>query len=152
YVVGTQSFTGNLVITIQNTDSGLVLTDNVNSIDITGSVHGGSGPNQFNFANDALVTGALVGGPGANTFTFHDTAWVAGLVDGGADDPSNAPDVVDFSQATGPVTISPSQFVNIEEFIGNGTTATLLGPDSPNTWIITGLNSGTLNGIPSSNV
>src|SRR5262249_29181634 len=93
----------------------------------------------------------LTGGSGADTFIFQGTARVPGLVDGGPN-PPNAPDVADFSQATGPVIISPSHYVNIEKFILNGSASTLVGPDTPNTWIITGLNSGTLNGIPFSNV
>src|SRR5262249_55467548 len=120
----------------------------VNTINITGSVQGGTGPNAFNFANDALITGDLIGGPSGDTFTFHDTAWVTGLVDGG-DNPPDARDVADFSQATGApdLAISLAQFVNFETILGNdGASTTLVGADTPNTWTITGADSGTVDG------
>jgi acrosin len=153
YMVGLQNFSDNLIITITKVADGFDLTDNVNSIDITGTVQGGSGPNQFNFASDALVTGHIIGGPGADTFTFDDTAWASGIVDGGPN-PGHQPKIVDFTNATGSpnITVNTLQFINMTEFRGARATSILIGPDSPNAWIITGAGSGTLNGVPFTNV
>jgi hypothetical protein len=153
YLLGTTTVDASLVFTVVQAADGLELTDNVNSIDITGSVDGGGGADQFNFANDALITGTIAGGDGGDTFTFHDTAWASNIVDGGPN-PADQPDVADFRQATGSpnITVNTEQFINIEEFLGANAVNTLVGPDTPNTWIITGPGSGTMNGVPFANV
>src|SRR5262249_59881714 len=74
FTVGTQAFTAFLTFTIVDTPDGLELTDNFNSIDITGSVSGGDGDDRFVFASDALITGGLGGGAGGATFLIKDTA------------------------------------------------------------------------------
>src|SRR5262249_9705563 len=104
FTVGTQTFTAFLTFTIVDTPDGLELTDNFNSIDITGSVSGGDGRHRCLFARDALVTGALDGGAGADTFIIKDTALLTGAVAGGSSPPGSA-DALDFSAAAGPVVV-----------------------------------------------
>ncbi|MBC1253909.1 hypothetical protein GNE54_00490, partial [Trichormus variabilis V5] len=134
---GTNSITTELIVTIQNTADGLIMTDNVNSIDITGSISAGGGDDIFNFANDALISAVINSDAGGDNFNFADTAQVVGTVDGG-DNLADTSDVVDFSQASGTVVINlgDNNFNNIETFIGNGIGTTLIASDTNNTWTI----------------
>src|SRR5262249_49429116 len=114
---------------------------------------GGGGKDQFNLLDGASLTGNIAGGGGGDTFTFQGNARAGGIVDGG-DGPPDQPDIADFRQATGSpdITVSADQFINIEVFLGAKAVKTLVGPDAPNIWIITGPGSGTLNGVAFANV
>ncbi|MBW4617755.1 MAG: hypothetical protein KME21_32120, partial [Desmonostoc vinosum HA7617-LM4] len=150
---GTTSITTELIVTIQNTANGLIMTDNVNSIDITGAVSGGDGDDIFNFANDALIAAIIDSDAGGDIFNFDDTAQVAGTVDGG-DNLADIPDVVDFSQAIGTVVINLANngFNNIETFVGNGSETTLIALDTVNTWTLEDTNTGNLSQSGSSSI
>ena len=71
-----------------------------------------------------------------------------GLISGG-DNAAGVADGLDWSQSAGPVVVDldAGRFVGIETVIGNNVDSTLSGADAPNTWIITGENNGSLNGL-----
>src|SRR5262249_53451814 len=45
------------------------------------------------------------------------------------------------------VDLRSSAYSTIEEVIGNGVNSTLIAPDAPSTWNITGVNAGTVNDV-----
>ena len=142
---GTSTSNEQLIFTIESTPQGLLMSDTVNSINITGTVIGGGGDDVFNFTNDALITAALDASEGGDTFHFADTAFASGAVNGG-NNPQDTPDTMDFSAATGDVviTLGNLRFSNIEQIIGNGAGTTLIGADAANTWTLTDTNAGTV--------
>jgi len=86
----------------------------------------------------------LLGNVGDDVFVFGNTSTITGNVDGGA-----GLDTVDFSAeaATVSVPLGASGFQNIESFIGNGIDSTLTGPAQNNNWFISGVNSGSVDGV-----
>jgi hypothetical protein len=143
-------------------------TINLNQIATTtlnglGGINTLTGPNQSNSwiipGNNAgtlnsnlsftLMTN-LTGGGQDDAFHFVGAGKITGNVDGGAG--SNA---LDFSSATSAVTVNlfnrkatgvGGNWANIQAATGTGTTDTLIGRNVANTWMITGLNVGSVNG------
>jgi hypothetical protein len=151
----------------------LVGNNNVDSFilnggSITGSVNGGNGIDSIaadNTSNTWVITSAdsgnvtgisafanienLVGNAGVDNFTFADGSSISGSVDG-----STGIDLVDQTAQSGfiNITLGSVGYSNIESFIGNGTNSTLTGENIVNTWIITGLDSGTVGPIAFANI
>jgi virginiamycin B lyase len=87
----------------------------------------------------------ISGGSGNDTFTFGPTGVVDGNVDGGGGTNTvnyasyGNPVQVDLESMTAP---GLDSFANIETFLGSNGSNTLYGPDTANTWQITGINAG----------
>ncbi|MDT8383231.1 MAG: filamentous hemagglutinin N-terminal domain-containing protein [Gammaproteobacteria bacterium] len=133
------------------------------SITGTGSITGGLGNDTLqgkDTDNSWAITGAdtgtlnsvvafselesLLGGNAVDTFTFADGSSFGGVINGGA-----GSDVVNQAAITTPVNINlaSASFASIESFIGNGTNSSLSGPAVNSTWLVTAIDSGTVNGI-----
>lgn len=129
---------------------------------ITGSIDGGlgndslqgsDGINSWNISGtnvgdlNGLVAFSgietLKGGNAADTFMFMDGASFSGDLNGGAGN-----DTYNQAAESGPVNVnlSSSSLTNIESFVGNGSNSSLLGPGINSTWLVTGVDSGTVNG------
>ena len=87
----------------------------------------------------------LVGSPQTDTFTFKDGGAISGNLDGGG-----GPDTLDYSQLTTPVTINFANhtatgiggtFSNITAFTAPPGGFNIVGPDTPTTWTISGVNT-----------
>ena len=121
--------------------SDLILAGNVvNTWNITGTNSGNvTNINSFN----GIET--LQGNSGTDNYVFADGSNFTGIVDGAG----GLLDLVDYSSETSAVTVSlaSSQFQNIESYVGNSSNSTLVGENSSNAWLITGSNSGSVNGI-----
>ncbi|NOZ19573.1 MAG: hypothetical protein GXP25_00630, partial [Planctomycetes bacterium] len=116
----------------------LIQTDGNNAWTINGADTGGVSDLGGTFSNMENLTG----GTGDDTFTFGAVGSLSGLIDGNT---HGAGDTVDYSAVVAPVTMTPgTDFINVEFVIGDGTSDTLAGQNVPNTWNITGVNSGTL--------
>lgn len=130
---------------------------------ITGSITGGLGNDSLqgdDVVNAWNITGAnlgnlnsvatfseietLQGGNAADTFVFSDGTIFTGTLNGGAGN-----DIFDKTAETGSVNVNLSSplLLSIESFLGNGSDSTLLGPGANSTWLVTGIDSGTVNGI-----
>ncbi|MEQ9359822.1 CHAT domain-containing protein [Coleofasciculus chthonoplastes] len=105
---------------------------NINTID-AGSLS--------NFANNLTFSSIenLIGGTFSDTFVFSNNGAISGTIDGGL-----GTNELDYSQNINPVTLNLAAIENIEKVTGNAN-STLVGTDTPNTWTITGSNSGTVN-------
>ncbi len=135
----------------------------INSGLLNGQINGGVGSDIIqanNIANIWNITGTnvgsvtgvgsflgvetLAGNASSDTFIFADGSSFTGLVDGAA-----GTDIVDFSSETGAVIVSlaTGQYQNVENYIGNNFDSTLIGDNTVNNWLITGGNSGTVDGI-----
>ncbi|MBI1425467.1 MAG: filamentous hemagglutinin N-terminal domain-containing protein [Gammaproteobacteria bacterium] len=144
------------------------------TLDFAGSIDGGGGTSNTltggNRANNWTITGQnsgtvtglsagntfaniqnLNGNSADDTFVFSGSGAVDGTVNGGS---QVVQDTADYSSATHNVSIQIGQsVVGIERFIGNndGVTTTytseLIGSNVSNTWNVTGINSGDVNGI-----
>jgi hypothetical protein len=121
----------------------LVGPNTANTWNITGSNAGNVGNVTFSgIAN-------LTGGTAADTFKFTSAGSVSGKVDGGGG--TNALDysgdggiAVTVNLATGAATKTGS-FANIQSLVGSSaSTDTLIGPNTANTWTLTGTNAGTV--------
>lgn len=110
----------------------------------TWNIAGADVGNVSGFVNSFSGIEALQGGNGVDSFIFADAVNFSGVINGG----SNT-DVVDKSAESGAVNISlaASSFLSIESFIGNNTDSTLVGANTNNNWLVTGVNSGTVNTI-----
>jgi autotransporter-associated beta strand protein len=91
----------------------------------------------------------LTGGSAADTFFFSDGAAVTGTVNGGGG--SNELDAlystpVTVNLQTSTVTGVGGSVLSIQNFFGGSATNTLIGPNAPTIWNITGTNTGNLNG------
>lgn len=96
------------------------------------------------FTNIQSLTGALTQN---DTFNFGVTPAVALItVDGRGQSTS---DTVSFAGVTGAVsvTIGAAGFDGIEQFTGNDTNSTLTGENNANTWTVTGMHTGSVDGI-----
>src|SRR5262249_42936495 len=153
------------------TSGGITLnafTVNLNQIATT-TLHGLGGFNTLrgpNHSNSWMITGHnagtlngnvrftdmtnLTGGALDDTFHFVGAGKITGNVHGAA-----GANVLDFSRAAGAVTVNLTKqkatgiggfWGNIHAATGTGTSDTLEGRDVANTWMITGLNSGSVNG------
>jgi len=122
--------------------SGDTFTFNVSH---TGNVSGGNGGDTFVFTGTAILTGNLDGGAGSDTLdysaqTLLTTTTITGV------------GTTDGQQGTIANLIEPvasNGFNNIDTLNGNG--GAIQGPNTPNIWVISGLNAGTLNGTPFDN-
>jgi hypothetical protein len=97
-----------------------------------GSLIGGTGADDFTFANGGSVSGSINGGGGLDTLDFsgRSTAVTVTLVAGGTNK-----------------TTSTGGWTNIATVIGSSaTTDTLVGGATTNVWDLSGSNAGTLNG------
>ena len=104
--------------------------------------------------NDGVVfPGDVDAGGGADSINFIGTGHITGTINGGSDG-TGSTDTIDFSAATGPVTIhlGDPAFAGVERIIGNGANTTVIGPDAASTWTLTGLNAGTVNSTAFANV
>jgi VCBS repeat-containing protein len=130
---------------ITGTDSGQVtgITDGFTGFD---HLVGGDGPDQFVVAPDSGFAGTLQGGAGSNSFVISGST--IPTIDGG-DHSAGESDVLDLSGMTSPISINLAApgFTNIDEVIGNNVNSTLVGANVPNTWVITGENQGTVDGL-----
>jgi fibronectin-binding autotransporter adhesin len=152
-----------LVFSNFNNLTGNLNSDNftLNGGSITGTITGGGGMDTITAANAVNtwnitaadtgdVTGIaaftnidnLTGNINSDTFNFTTGASISGLVDGGA-----GSDIADFSSVGGAVSVSldGGKFANVETYIGNGASSTLIGDNTANTWLIDGVDSGTVN-------
>src|SRR5262249_34558004 len=99
--------------------------------------------------------GTLVGGSAADTFTFADGAAVTGTIDGGAG--TNAlnyaayttPVVVNLAtnMATGAQGLAAGGILHFQRVTGGSAASTLDGPNTTNTWSLTGSNAGAVSGF-----
>ncbi|MBI1311532.1 hypothetical protein GC176_09510 [bacterium] len=103
---------------------------------------GGNSIDSFTINGTATLN--LTGGDDDDLFVFADGAMLNGLIDGGSE---SIEDVVDFSAWSTAIAINFSAYVDIERFIGTAQNDTVLGTSGPDTFIIDGLNSGTVNGV-----
>ncbi|MDB5357607.1 MAG: hypothetical protein JWN24_4060 [Phycisphaerales bacterium] len=142
YVLGTVANVTNYVGSASNADT-LVGPAGPNVWSITGANAGSVGPDTFSsFEN-------LTGGPAADTFSFQAGGSVAGNIDG-----AGGSNTLDYSAATGPVTVNVltsaatgigGTFANITTFVGSASTADqFFGPAGTNTWNITAANGGSV--------
>jgi hypothetical protein len=94
----------------------------------------------------------LVGGAGNNTFAFQNNASILGVIEGG----SSGTSTLDYSADATGITVdlrtrtatATGGFSLIEDLVGSAAGSnTLVGPNSINTWSITGTNSGNIAGL-----
>ncbi|MHC5537132.1 beta strand repeat-containing protein [Singulisphaera rosea] len=140
---GIQSFIG-----LSTAGDTLVGPRSNNAWNITG-YNSGALNNTITFANFANLTG----GQGNDDFIFSNGATLSGIVSGGG-----GADTIDDSANTAPLTVQLNQpilriggltnFNAIQNIIANASTSnTINGPNTTNTWKITGYNTATLNGL-----
>ena len=162
--VGSISFSGFNNLVGNNSTDNFILS----SGSITGSVNGGNGVDSIaadNTSNSWVITSAdagnvtgisafanienLVGNAGVDNFTFADGSSISGSVDG-----STGIDLVNQAAQSGfiNITLGSAGYSNIESFIGNGANSTLTGENIVNTWILNGLDSGTVGPITFTNI
>jgi hypothetical protein len=117
---------------------------------------GGGSPNSWRITgqnagtlNGSPFTGIenLTGGAGSDTFLVRPAGELSGLVDGGSGGNRlsyagcGSPIQVDLQAQTAP---GLNHFANIGAFVGSGTGDTLVAADTPNNWLITGTNAGSV--------
>jgi len=109
--------------------------------DTTWTINDTDSGNLSGFSNGLGFTAIenLIGGSANDTFIFNNNGVISGTIDGGL-----GTDSLDYSQAVNSVTLNLATIENIEAVIGKPD-STLVGDDTPNTWTITGSNSGTVN-------
>ncbi len=134
--------TGNLAVNLGNGADTLT----VNSLDsaFTGTlaITGGAGSNSVAIDADAF---SAMTTPPAISFTGVGTANSLEIDhSAGSETWQLSSTVTDAGQATGLVTVS---FTDVQNLIGGGGADTLSGPTADTTWNVTGLDSGTVNGI-----
>jgi Ca2+-binding RTX toxin-like protein len=98
----------------------------------------------------------LTGGSNTDTFALADGVGVSGVING-----SGNTDVIDYTAYTSAVSVNLQTGIatnvaggisSLESVLGTATGTTLTGPNTPNSWVITGTNAGTLNGAAFRNV
>jgi hypothetical protein len=106
-------------------------------------------PSTFNFAAGASLSGSLFTGDGTATVIFNPNASVAGSIQGGLlfGVASNR-DTVDPIAKADSLTINLAPGVSAGSIQGSDGTNTVVGPNIPTTWTISGANIGTVAGIP----
>src|SRR5271166_914662 len=110
---------------------------NVGSFSFTGfqNLTGGFADNTFQFKPGASLTGTIKGGTYANTLDYS---------------AFGAPITVNLQTHTATAT---GGFANINSLVGSTSgSSTLVGPDTTNTWLITGTNSGKLSSLSFSSI
>jgi hypothetical protein len=92
----------------------------------------------------------LTGGAAADTFALHTGGSISGTIDGGG-----GTNTLDYSAQTGPVTVNlgagtasgiDGTFANIGNFVGSAGSDTVIGPNDPNSWDISGANAESVSG------
>src|SRR5690606_25343488 len=89
----------------------------------------------------------LVGGSHDDVFVFDTLGDITGRVDGGL---HITKDIVDVTRSKIAIHLASNQangFTNIEHYSGNSTTTTFYADNTNNQWDLTGVNSGSINGI-----
>ena len=123
-----------------NNASSTLSGDNLNNTwTITGGNSGVLNGIEFSQFNN------LIGGDFDDNFAFNDGVTFNGTIDGNA-----GFDTLDYSAYTTPINVDLANLdaSNIEQVVGtNNASSTLSGDNLNNTWIITGGNSGEINGI-----
>ncbi|MGD8574588.1 MAG: hypothetical protein PVJ40_06520, partial [Gammaproteobacteria bacterium] len=112
------------------------------------SLNGGNAADRFNV--NSASSENLNGGGGSDRFVFADGTATSGTVDGGT-----GTDTLDYSAWTTAVSVdlgsgsasATGGINNIEGMLGGSASDTLTGSNSANVWIVSGTNSGTLNGV-----
>jgi len=109
--------------------------------DTTWTINGTDSGDLSGFSNGLGFTSIenLIGGTAADTFVFNNNGIISGTIDGGL-----GSDSLNYSKAVNLVTLNLAAIENIEAVIGNSD-ITLVGDNTPNSWTITGSNSGTVN-------
>jgi sugar lactone lactonase YvrE len=160
--------TGNLTVTLRssgyNAASGTGGWGNIGTIygaaAATNTFVGAGAPNSWHIdgMNSGDVNGQvafigfayLTGGSGDDTFQFSPGGSIAGNLSGGS-----GSDTLDFSAISASVTVNLAArtaaglcgaWTSISTFIGAGSTDTLVGANTTNTWQITGAGSGVVTG------
>ncbi|MEQ9486587.1 CHAT domain-containing protein [Coleofasciculus sp. F4-SAH-05] len=111
--------------------------------DTTWTINGTDSGDLSGFSNGLGFTSIenLIGGTAADTFVFNNNGIISGTIDGGG---GLGTDSLDYSKAVNSVTLDLETIENVEALIGNND-ITLVGENTPNSWTITGNNSGTVN-------
>jgi hypothetical protein len=129
------------------TTSTLVGTNTATTWTISSTGAGTAGSTSFSgFAN-------LTGGTANDTFAFQGSGSVSGSVNGGTG--TNSIDVSAYTAAAATVNLQAKTatpiggtWSNVTSFVGNGTTSTLVGPNTATTWTISSTNAGTAGTTP----
>ncbi len=121
--------------------AGLVAAGGVSGFE---SLIGGDSIDTFMINGAAALN--LSGGENDDLFVFANGATLTGLIDGGSE---AFEDVVDFSASMTGVAIDFSKYTDIERFVGTMAPEgdTVLGTSGADTFVILGLNTGTVNGV-----
>ncbi|MBD2744473.1 filamentous hemagglutinin N-terminal domain-containing protein [Coleofasciculus sp. FACHB-1120] len=127
----------------------LVGANTNNTWNITGNNSG-----NVNDANSFTNIQNLAGGSIDDSFKFTNNGYISGNIDG-----VNTTDTLDYSDYTNPVTVTlgtnnqitatgvGGTLTSIENLVGGSSNNTLIGAIALNTWNITGLNAGDVNGF-----
>ena len=118
----------------------LTADDVVNTFEITGTNAGTATGVGGGFSNIENING----GSDDDTFVFADGGSIDGVVDGGAE---TTADEFDVSAVVAAVAIDLANLTNIESVVGDGINDSLIGGGTGNNWQITGVNSGSVDGI-----
>lgn len=129
-------------------------------ISLSGGTDGGEtliGPNSDNTWNvTALGAGSLngavfshftnlTGGSGDDSFIISGIGNISGMIDGGA---HSSADSVNYAASSNVVSIALGVDVsNVEVLVGGGADYTLAAANVPNTWVITGQDDGSVDGV-----
>jgi hypothetical protein len=100
------------------------------------NLNGGSGNDTFNLGgNGVVLTGSIIGGTGTNTLTYARRSTAVSVKMTGA--------------ATGTATGIVGTFSGISALVGGSGSNTLTGTNATTTWVVSGVNSGSITGGPS---
>ncbi len=100
------------------------------------NLNGGSGDDTFNLGgNGVVLTGSIIGGTGTNTLTYARRSTAVSVKMTGA--------------AVGTATGILGTFSGISALVGGSGSNTLTGTNATTTWVVSGVNSGSITGGPS---
>ena len=115
--------------------------DTPNSWTLTGTASGSVNGTHFTSIEN------LTGGTDTDNFAPDNGVVFGGIIDGGL-----GIDTMDYSAFNTALTIDVTNLINIEQVIGGSSSDTLFAGDNANTWTITDLNEGSVNGFNFSGV
>ena len=96
------------------------------------NLKGGNAPDNFQFQAGGSIPGNVDGGGGGNTLNYSADGGVEAIVD----------------LQAGTASLVGGGFANIQRLVGTGNGAdTLVAPDAPTTWDVTGADAGDVNGV-----